>query len=225
MGAICSLLFLLYPHFNSMSTVKSTNITVHSGNLTREERWNVLSVKGATLWFTGFSGSGKSTVASAVEQELATRKVFTYRLDGDNVRFGLNRDLGFSPEDRKENIRRIGEVAKLFADSGCVTMASFISPYAADRDDARKVHEDAGLPFCEVFVDTPIEECEKRDPKALYKKVRAGEIKNFTGIDAPYEVPKNPELVLHTKGRTVAESAEEVLKFLAEKGIISADII
>jgi len=203
-----------------MSEPKSTNIHWHEGNVTRDERWESLGVKGVTLWFTGLSASGKSTIASALEQVLAKKKIFTYRLDGDNVRFGLNNNLGFSPEDRKENIRRVGEVAKLFADSGCVTMASFISPYSADRDAARKTHEDSGLTFYEVWVNTPVEECEKRDPKGLYKKARAGEIKGFTGIDAPYEEPKNAELILSTKDHSIDECVQQVLNFLETKGFI-----
>ena len=144
-----------------------------------------------------------------------------YRLDGDNIRFGLNKNLGFSAEDRAENIRRIGEVAKLFADSGQITLTSFISPYRADRDAARTIHDEAGIAFIEVFVDTPIEECEKRDPKGLYKKARAGEIKGFTGIDDPYEAPANAELVLNTVGKTVNESVQEVLDYLKQRELIT----
>jgi len=203
------------------SAPKSTNIHWHEGNVTREERWGSLGVKGVTLWFTGLSASGKSTIASALEQVLAQRKVFTYRLDGDNVRFGLNNNLGFSPEDRQENIRRVGEVAKLFADSGCVTMASFISPYALDRLGARKAHEDSGLDFYEVWVNTPLEVCEERDPKGLYKKARAGEIKGFTGIDAPYEEPEAAELILSTKEHSIDECVQQVIDFLIKKGVIS----
>ncbi len=204
-----------------MSEIKSTNIHWHEGNITREERWEALKCKGGTVWFTGLSACGKSTIASALEQILVQSGVNCYRLDGDNIRFGLNKNLGFSAEDRAENIRRIGEIAKLFSDAGNVTLTSFISPYKADRDAARAVHDEAKLPFIEVFVDTPIEECEKRDPKGLYKKARAGEIKGFTGIDDPYEAPENAELVINTTGKTVNESAQEVIDLLMERGLIA----
>ena len=203
-----------------MSKIKSTNIHWHEGNLTREERWKALKAHGATVWFTGLSACGKSTIASALEQVLVQSGVPCYRLDGDNIRFGLNKNLGFSAEDRAENIRRIGEVAKLFADSGQITLTSFISPYRADRDAARSVHDEAGIGFIEVFVDTPIEECEKRDPKGLYKKARAGEIKGFTGIDDPYEAPAKAELVLNTVGKSVDESVQEVIDYLKERELI-----
>merc|ERR1712110_1153387 len=208
-----------FPQHLSMSAPKSTNIHWHEGDVTREERWEALGVKGVTLWFTGLSASGKSTIASALEQVLVQQKVFTYRLDGD-IRFGLNNNLGFSPEDRAENIRRVGEVAKLFADSGAITMASFISPYASDREVARKAHEAGGLAFFEVWVNTSVEDCEARDPKGLYKKARAGEIKGFTGIDAPYEAPENPALTLNTKDATIEECVRQVLDFLVEKGFL-----
>jgi len=202
--------------------VKATNIHWHEGDLRRDERWNALKASGATVWFTGLSGSGKSTIASAVEQVLVQRGVNSYRLDGDNVRHGLNKNLGFSAEDRAENIRRIGEVAKLFADSGVLSLTSFISPYKSDRDLCRAMHDDAKLPFIEVFVDTPLEECEKRDPKGLYKKARAGEIKGFTGIDDPYEAPENAELIVKTEGRSIDECVQEVLSFLESKGLTKA---
>lgn len=204
-----------------MST-KSTNIHWHEGNLTRDERWKALGVKGCTLWFTGLSASGKSTIASALEQVLVNEGTHSYRLDGDNIRFGLNSNLGFSAEDRAENIRRIGEVCKLFTDNGSITIASFISPYKADRDNVRKIHEDAGLPFFEVFADTPIEVCEERDPKGLYKKARAGEIKGFTGIDDPYEAPAKAELHLKPADCTVDENVQQCLEFLASKGFLTA---
>lgn len=200
--------------------VKATNIHWHEGDLARDERWNALKAKGATVWFTGLSGSGKSTIASAVEQVLVKRGVNSYRLDGDNVRHGLNKNLGFSAEDRTENIRRIGEVSKLFADAGVVSLTSFISPYVQDRDLCRSMHDDAKLPFIEVFVDTPLEECEKRDPKGLYKKARAGEIKGFTGIDDPYEAPPKAELVLKTEGRSIDDCVQEVLSFLEAQGVV-----
>ncbi len=203
-----------------MSEIKATNIHWHEGNLTRQERWEALKCRGATVWFTGLSACGKSTIASALEQVLVQSGVPCYRLDGDNIRFGLNKNLGFSAEDRAENIRRIGEVAKLFADAGHITLTSFISPYRADRDAARKVHEEADLPFIEVFVDTPLEVCEQRDPKGLYKKARAGEIKGFTGIDDPYEAPENPELVLKTEGKSVDACVQEVIDLLQQRGLV-----
>jgi len=203
-----------------MSKIKATNIHWHEGNLTREERWKALETHGATVWFTGLSACGKSTIASALEQVLVQSGVPCYRLDGDNIRFGLNKNLGFSAEDRAENIRRIGEVAKLFADSGQITLTSFISPYRADRDAARSVHDEAGIAFIEVFVDTSLEECEKRDPKGLYKKARAGEIKGFTGIDDPYEAPTNAELVIKTEGKDVNESVQEVIDYLRERELL-----
>jgi adenylylsulfate kinase len=199
-----------------MST--STNIHWHAGNLSRDERWAALNSRGCTLWFTGLSASGKSTIASALEQHLVSRGVHAYRLDGDNIRFGLNKNLGFSAEDRAENIRRIGEVAKLFADSGAIALTSFISPYRKDRDLARELHEKqktGAITFLEVFVDTPIEVCEQRDPKGLYKKARAGEIKGFTGIDDPYEAPLKPELVLKPQTMSVEDSVRACLDLLA----------
>lgn len=203
-----------------MSERKATNIHWHDGDITRDERWGALGCKGCTLWFTGLSASGKSTIACALEQVLVQRKTNCYRLDGDNVRHGLNNNLGFSAEDRAENIRRIGEVAKLFADSGCVTLTSFISPYRADRDKVRGFHDTAKLGFYEVFVDTPIEVCERRDPKGLYKKARAGQIKGFTGIDDPYEPPTKPELVLKPAEYDVAESVRRCVEFLEKMGVI-----
>jgi len=204
-----------------MTVVKATNITWHEGNMSRNERWEALGAVGSTVWFTGLSASGKSTIASALEQTLVNQGVNCYRLDGDNVRFGLNKNLGFSADDRAENIRRIGEVAKLFADSGALALTSFISPYRADRDAARALHDEAGMRFFEVFVDTPIEECEKRDPKGLYKKARAGEIKGFTGIDDPYEAPANAELVLTTAGKSVDECVKECIDMLVREGVLS----
>src|SRR6266542_1738672 len=179
-----------------MADIKATNITWHEGHATREERQQLLGQKGATLWFTGLSGSGKSTIAFTLEHALVQAGHLAYVLDGDNIRHGLNKNLGFSAADREENIRRIGEVAKLFADAGVITMTSFISPYRKDRDLVRELHKAGGLPFIEVFVNTPIATCEQRDPKGLYKKARAGELKNFTGIDDPYEEPLKPELIL-----------------------------
>ena len=199
---------------------KATNIHWHEGNITREERWKALDCTGCTMWFTGLSASGKSTIACALEQVLVDRGVNCYRLDGDNVRHGLNSNLGFSAEDREENIRRIGEVAKLFADAGVVTLTSFISPYVADRDRVRKVHEAGGLRFIEVYVDTPIEVCEERDPKGLYKKARAGEIRGFTGIDDPYEAPEGAELVLKPGEEDVEGCVRRCLEYLEGSGVI-----
>ncbi|KAH2936826.1 hypothetical protein KXW15_002601 [Aspergillus fumigatus] len=179
----------------------ATNITYHASALTRSERSALRNQRGLTIWLTGLSASGKSTIAVELEHQLLRdRGVSAYRLDGDNIRFGLNKDLGFSEKDRNENIRRIAEVAKLFADSANIAITSFISPYKADRETARKLHEvptpgeETGLPFVEVYVDVPVEVAEKRDPKGLYKKAREGVIKEFTGISAPYEAPDNRSL-------------------------------
>jgi len=202
-----------------MAEQKATNITWHDGDVTREERHGNLAQRGVTIWMTGLSASGKSTIAVALEKVLLARGKHAYRLDGDNIRFGLNKNLGFSAEDRTENIRRIGEVAKLFSDAGIITIASFISPYRIDRDRVRQLHEDAELPFLEIYVDCPIEEAEKRDPKGLYKKARAGEVKGFTGIDDPYEAPERPELVLSTHRLSVAESVAALLALLEGRGL------
>jgi adenylylsulfate kinase len=205
-----------------MSGAKATNITYHAGHITRAERNVLLKQKGCTIWFTGLSACGKSTIAVALEQVLHQQGHAAYVLDGDNIRFGLNKNLGFSAADREENIRRIGEVAKLFADAGLVTVASFISPYRKDRDAARKVHEDAGLTFIECHVNTPIEVCEQRDPKGLYKKARAGEIKGFTGIDDPYEAPEKPEMVLAAGEKSVEECVAQVIEYLNGRGLLEA---
>ncbi len=204
----------------SESAPKAENIVWHEGHLPHAERERLLSARGCTLWFTGLSGSGKSTVASALEAELVRRGVFAYRLDGDNVRHGLNANLGFSPEDREENIRRIGEVSRLFADAGVIALTSFISPYRADRARVRALHEASGLAFLEVFVNTPIEVCESRDPKGLYKRARAGEIKGFTGIDDPYEAPESPEIELKTDQKSVEESVADLIAALERAGIL-----
>jgi len=206
-----------------MAEQVATNITWHEGEVTRQERAASLGHKGATVWFTGLSASGKSTIAVALEQVLIQQGLNAYRLDGDNVRMGLNKNLGFSADDRAENIRRIGEVSKLFADAGFITLSSFISPYLADRDAARAVHEEAGLPFLEVYVDCPLEVAEERDPKGLYKKARAGEIKGFTGIDDPYEAPERAELHLRTDQLSVAESVIVVIEALQERGLTVAE--
>jgi adenylylsulfate kinase len=209
---------------NSTSTKQvATNLTWHAGTVTHEERWQCLCQKGATIWMTGLSASGKSTIAVALEQVLIQRGHLAYRLDGDNIRMGLNKNLGFSAADRAENIRRIGEVAKLFTDAGIITVTSFISPYRADRDLVRKLHADAGLPFYEVFVDLPIEVAEQRDPKGLYKKARAGEIKGFTGIDDPYEAPEKAELHLRTDQLKVEESVQQMLDLFEREGLLSVD--
>ncbi|MCC7145630.1 MAG: adenylyl-sulfate kinase [Phycisphaeraceae bacterium] len=205
-----------------MAQQKATNITWHDGAVTAQERRKNLGQKGVTVWMTGLSASGKSTIAVALEQVLLQRGKHAYRLDGDNIRHGLNKNLGFSAEDRAENIRRIGEVAKLFADAGLIAITSFISPYAADREAARKLHADAGLPYIEVYVDCPIAEAEKRDPKGLYKKARAGQLKGFTGIDDPYEAPTNPELHLRTDQLSIEQSVEKLLELLEQKGLLKA---
>jgi adenylylsulfate kinase len=199
---------------------KATNVTWHDGEISREDRYNILRQRGATIWFTGLSGSGKSTIAVALEQALYKIGKLSYRLDGDNVRLGINKNLGFSEADRKENIRRIGEVAKLFGDAGVISLSSFISPYKDDRDEVRELHEKAGLNFIEVFVDCSLAEAEKRDPKGLYKKARAGEIKNFTGIDDPYEAPVDPEIHLKTDEMTVEQEVEIILDHLHTNGFI-----
>ncbi|MCX2794498.1 adenylyl-sulfate kinase [Microbulbifer thermotolerans] len=200
---------------------KATNVHWHEGDVTREDRASILGHKGVTLWFTGLSGSGKSTIAVAVEKALAARGVLSYRLDGDNIRLGINSNLGFSAEDRKENIRRVGEISKLFADSGVVVLSSFISPYREDREMVRRMHEEGNLPYLEVFVDCALEEAESRDPKGLYKKARAGEIRGFTGIDDPYEAPLSPELHLRTDRMSLEEEVETVISSLQAQGIIA----
>jgi adenylylsulfate kinase len=205
-----------------MAEQKATNVHWHEGDITRAHREKLLGHRGATIWFTGLSGSGKSTVAVELEGMLNERGVLAYRLDGDNVRMGINKNLGFSAEDRAENIRRIGEVAKLFADAGVVALSSFISPYVADRDGVRALHENAGIDFIEVFVDCSLESAEARDPKGLYKKARAGEIKNFTGIDDPYEAPGSPEIHLRSDQQTLAEEVDQILAELQRRGIIAA---
>jgi adenylylsulfate kinase len=201
---------------------KATNITWDEGLLSREHRWRALGRSGVTVWLTGLSASGKSTIASALERALVDMKLPAYRLDGDNIRHGLNKNLGFSAEDRHENIRRIGEVAKLFADSGSAAITAFISPYRTDRDLVRQSHEQAGLPFLEVFVDAPLELCERRDPKGLYKKARAGALRGFTGIDDPYEAPLSPELVLRTSELNVEQCVARCLEALRSVGAVAA---
>ncbi|MCZ6619422.1 MAG: adenylyl-sulfate kinase [Gammaproteobacteria bacterium] len=203
-----------------MAEQKATNVTWQDGQVTREDRFQILRQKGATIWFTGLSGSGKSTIAIALEQALFDVGKLSYRLDGDNVRLGINKNLGFSEQDRKENIRRIGEIAKLFGDAGTIALSSFISPYQEDRDEVRKLHEVANLEFVEVFVDCSLAVAEERDPKGLYKKARAGQIKNFTGIDAPYEAPAKPEIHLRTDEMTLEQEVSIVIDYLVDNGII-----
>jgi len=202
-----------------MTKGKATNIVWHPGAVTRADREQLNGHRGCTVWLTGLSGSGKSTIAVALEKELCTRGVRAYILDGDNIRHGLNKNLGFSPADRTENIRRIGEVARLFTDAGLVALTAFISPYRADRDQVRAIMQ-AG-DFIEVFVDCPVETCEARDVKGLYKKARAGEIPEFTGISAPYEPPLEPELTIRTGDQAVEASVAQILGLLEERGIVS----
>ncbi|MCR9684639.1 adenylyl-sulfate kinase [Vibrio antiquarius] len=197
----------------------SNDVVWHNTTVTHEDRIKLKQQKPVVLWFTGVSGSGKSTVANAVESKLLSLGKHSYLLDGDNVRHGLNKDLGFSDDDRVENIRRIGEVAKLFVDSGAIVLTAFISPFIADREQVRDLMAEGQ--FLEVFIDTPLEVCEQRDPKGLYKKARAGEIKNFTGIDSKYEVPLSPEIHVKTAGKSVAECAEFVVEQLADKGYLT----
>ena len=205
-----------------MTEQKATNVHWHDGEISRSDRSRMMQQKGATLWFTGLSGSGKSTVAVALEEALFERGHLCYRLDGDNIRLGINKNLGFSAEDRTENIRRIGEIAKLFVDASVIALTSFISPYRDDRDQVRALHAESDMPFIEVFVDCALEEAEKRDPKGLYKKARAGEIKNFTGIDDPYEAPSNPEIHLHTDQMTLAEEVEILINYLEAQGFLAS---
>ncbi|MGG0464373.1 adenylyl-sulfate kinase [Priestia aryabhattai] len=197
---------------------KSTNITWHDAGITKEERREQNNHHSFVLWFTGLSGSGKSTVANAVAKALFDKNIRNYVLDGDNVRFGLNKNLGFSAEDRTENIRRIGEVSKLFVDSGQVVLTAFISPFQEDRAQVREILE--RNEFLEVYVECPLEECEKRDPKGLYKKARSGEIRDFTGIDSPYESPANPEVTINTSTQSVEECVQTVIEYLANRKFI-----
>jgi bifunctional enzyme CysN/CysC len=200
------------------SGAKATNVTWDPGTLDRERRWSALRTKGATIWFTGLPASGKSTIAAALEERLVIDGRSAYRLDGDNLRHGLNENLGFSAEDRTENVRRTAHAARLLADAGTISVVSLVSPYAADRAAARQAHEAAGLEFVEIFVDTPVEECERRDPKGLYAKARAGEIEGMTGVDDPYEAPTSPDLVLHPGDAPVA--VDRLLALLRERGVL-----
>jgi adenylylsulfate kinase len=203
-----------------MAEQKATNIVWHPGAVTRGDREQLNGHRGATVWLTGLSGSGKSTIAVELERWLWDRGVRAYILDGDNIRHGLNKNLGFSPTDRTENIRRIGEVAKLFTDAGMVAITAFISPYRADRDQVRALMQPGD--FVEVLVDCPVEVCEQRDVKGLYKKARAGQIPEFTGISAPYEAPLSPELTIHTESQSVDESVRQIIGYLQEKRLIPA---
>lgn len=196
----------------------STNVTWHQGHVSAEDRRRVLGHGGAILWLTGLSGSGKSTVAGLVEKKLIDRGVLAYVLDGDNVRHGLNADLGFGEKDRTENIRRIAEVAKLMADAGVVVLTAFISPFRADRARARSIAVEGS--FLEVHVATPLEECERRDPKGLYKKARAGEIKDFTGLSSPYEAPESPELVIGASGESPEVCADALVALLETRSLL-----
>jgi adenylylsulfate kinase len=199
---------------------KAKHIVWHHSTVTKDEREKISGHKGCTVWLTGLSGSGKSTVANMLEKALWERGVRSYVLDGDNIRHGLNKDLGFSPEDRTENIRRIGEVAALFTDAGVINITAFISPYRADRDRVRATMKPGD--FVEVFIDCDIDECEKRDPKGLYKKARAGQIPEFTGISAPYEAPEKAELVVKNTRQTAEQSLQEIIIYLERNGYLSA---
>lgn len=206
------------------SVGQATNIKWHEGKVSREEREQRLGQRGGVLWFTGLSGSGKSTVAHTLEHALHEAGHHTYVLDGDNVRHGLNSNLGFSREERQENVRRVGEVSKLFADAGCLCLVSFISPYRADRDGVR---QRCGADFVEVHMEVPLDVCEQRDPKGLYQKARKGEIKGFTGIDDPYEPPEDPEIRLHAfksdgSQTSPEELASQILSYLRSHGFLSS---
>ena len=197
----------------------ATNVFWQDGVVTRQDRISLLRQKGLTIWFTGLSGSGKTTLAIALEQELLSEGILSYRLDGDNMRFGINKNLGFSLEDRKENIRRVGEVSKVLADAGIIALSSFISPYRADRDSVRELHDSSGICFLEVHVDCALEVAEARDPKGLYKKARLGEIKNFTGIDDPYEVPLNADIHLHSDSMSVSQEVLVIMAYLRQNNL------
>lgn len=203
-----------------MTEQKATNVTWHDHQVSKDERFKLKGHKGAVLWFTGLSACGKSTIANAVDHKLHLAGKHSFVLDGDNIRMGLNKNLGFSPEDRTENIRRIGEVAKLFAHSGSIALTAFISPYRDDRNKVREIMPPGE--FIEIYVDASLETCEKRDPKGLYKKARAGNLPNFTGISAPYEAPEKPELVLDSNNKGIEELANEVIAYLEKNGFLSA---
>jgi len=204
-----------------MVNQKATNVTWHEGDVSVDERRALLTQRGATLWFTGLSGSGKSTIAVALERALMNKKKLSYRLDGDNIRLGINKNLEFSAADRAENIRRIGEIAKLFNEAGVITLASFISPYRDDRNQVRRIHQEMGLIFVEIFVDCDLASAENRDPKGLYKKARAGEIKNFTGIDDPYEAPNDAEIHLVSDKMSLSEEVNFIMDYLEHLSVLS----
>jgi adenylylsulfate kinase len=205
------------------TALKATNLRWHQARATREDRERILQQRGVVIWLTGLPASGKSTSAFELEYELVRGGYFAYVLDGDNIRHGLNKDLGFSPDDRTENIRRLAEVAKLFADAGIIVITSFISPYAREREFARQISNAADIGFVEVYVDTPVQVCEERDPKGLYKKARRGELSGFTGVDDPYEPPAHPEVVVQTAINTPLQVAAQIVKFLIDNGLIDAD--
>jgi len=200
--------------------MSNKNIVWHDHCVTKEERSNIKKQKPCILWFTGLSGSGKSTIANAVESRLLTYNRHTYLLDGDNVRMGLNKGLSFTDEDRIENIRRIGEVAKLFVDAGTIVLTAFISPFQKERDSVRALVERDE--FIEIFIDTPLEVCESRDPKGLYKKARKGEIPNFTGISSPYEAPLKPEIHINNDNISIEEVTDQIIDYLQDRGYINA---
>ena len=200
--------------------MSNKNIVWHDHHVTKEERSTIKDQKPCILWFTGLSGSGKSTIANAVERKLVGMSKHTYLLDGDNIRMGLNKGLGFSDEDRIENIRRIGEVSKLFVDAGTIVLTAFISPFQKEREAVRTLVEDGK--FIEVFIDTPLAICELRDPKGLYKKARSGEIPNFTGISSPYEAPIKPEIHIHNDNISVEDVADQIIEYLEKKGYLNA---
>lgn len=206
------------PYIKKENESVNDDVVWHNSTVTHEDRVEQKNQKSVVLWFTGLSGSGKSTVANAVESKLLSLGKHSYLLDGDNVRHGLNKDLGFNDDDRVENIRRIGEVAKLFVDSGIIVLTAFISPFISDRQQVRELLE--GNQFLEVFIDTPLEICESRDPKGLYKKARAGEIKHFTGIDSEYQAPESPEIHIKTADKSIEECAEQIVQALKENNYI-----
>lgn len=202
-----------------MTQITAPHIVWHETTISKEQRSQLNQHKSCVLWFTGLSASGKSTLANALEQKLHELRIRSYVLDGDNIRHGLNKDLGFKPEDRAENIRRIGEVAKLLVDAGLITITAFISPYKEDREKARELVEE--IEFVEVYVKCLLKECENRDPKGLYQKARTGEIPNFTGISAPYEEPEHPELIIETDKLSINEAVDQVVHYLQEQAIIN----
>jgi bifunctional enzyme CysN/CysC len=210
---------IIEPHINDVA--QRNEVTWHETKLSRPARWDLINHRGATIWMTGLSASGKSTIAAALEERIAREGQPAYLLDGDNLRYGLNSDLGFSAEDRAENVRRVAEVARLFADAGTVAIASLISPYVSDRQRARQIHEEAGIEFLEVYVNTPLCECEKRDPKGLYARAREGIIQGFTGIDAPYEEPVCPDVELRPAEHDLDELVEMLMAALRERGVLA----